>query len=761
MLDKNMVGLDWSTFFIDENGKEISKKQLLEELKLCDNAEDYYNRGIHYIKPRCFDSYNGDLYLALERVLYRFLVKDTSFALDTLTEEKYLKAQELVLRKQFNSKLLKQLNGKFSYLLLCVKENKFGEILLLDVIREKSVICEEKVNRSFAEIKPVINKITSGIKSFCYLEAENKKHSGYNIFKFDEKSNDFINEEYSYDLNNSLDTHSLVLWDHEGKCLNELFKEKLFPNEKFWEEHIDFSITKFIKSIREYNSDAHANKILSYIFDEIKKDDFANKLIENNLSLIYYYDRKEYLKRMANRTFNFSFGRFGLKKPFLDLLYPITKAEKLEEKLKQGKEVFEEVLYNQIYSLNKETVKSFINNEEVKQSPILKDQKWTLLDVFDSFTFGFHNVDDKKVVKLICSDYFSVENVLNRVYLKSYYLSTIAKDEQDLSYKFFEVFYDLTQAIEKRTGIQTAFQKDKTIREAVFEKLKENLSNYDIKISDKFKSEYIISLLDRKVACFEEAEKFPVLEQLGDAIYGFAVAELLFYNPLYNDRDCNYYELHQAYISADKQVEICKKCGFDKLYLQASTIAHKYEYDKLIDPDKERFSMQQQVDGYFVKEKYLADSFEMIIGVIYKDCGIRTALDFVKKTIIETFPNVFIKEIRDNDEEFFTFSEYDPNRMDTERDYFNKILPGLYAEMEVGHGMINRALAKLALTLCLGTDSVDARNYITYNYSDSVVKDELAKSLYISRSLHEYFYNGVEFVIKKYKEEIINNYKNK
>ena len=81
--------------------------------------------------------------------------------------------------------------------------------------------------------------------------------------------------------------------------------------------------------------------------------------------------------------------------------------------------------------------------------------------------------------------------------------------------------------------------------------------------------------------------------------------------------------------------------------------------------------------------------------------------------------------------------------------------------MECSHGMINRALCKLTLTLCLGTDSVNERNYITNNYSDSIVKDEPAKGEDISRFLHGYFYKGIEFVIKKYKNEIINNYKNK
>ena len=109
MLNKNMVGLDWSTFFIDENGNNISKKQLLEDLKGCDNAEEYYNRSLCHIKFKGFESYDENSRLALERVLCRFLVQDTNFASDVLTEEEYLKAQELISRKQFNSKLLKQL----------------------------------------------------------------------------------------------------------------------------------------------------------------------------------------------------------------------------------------------------------------------------------------------------------------------------------------------------------------------------------------------------------------------------------------------------------------------------------------------------------------------------------------------------------------------------------------------------------------------------------------------------------------------------
>ena len=762
MLDKNMVGLDWSTFFIGKNGEEINKKQLLEELKRCNQTENYYNQYKGYIKGKYIDFYDENTHLALERVLYRFLVQDTTFALDVLTEEEYLKAQDLVARKQFTSKLLKQLNGKFSYLLHC-ENNKFGEILMLDVFREKSIIYEEKANKSFLELKPVIDKITSGIKSICYLQAENKRFSGFG-FKLDEQSNELIKQKYLYDLNSSVRSNSLFLWDFDGKYLEVLFKKKLFSDEKFWEKHADFSITSFIKLVRENNSDVHANKIITYIFEEIKKDDFANKLIENNLSLIYL-DREVYLKRIQIRTFNFSFGRFGLKKPFEDLPYPLIAVDRLEDKLKKGKEVFEKILYKEIYPHAKDVVKKFFESEVINPQPILKGQSWTILDMLDSFTFAFHNTEDKRVVKLICENYFTFENILNRVYIKSYYLSEISKDVNELSYNFFELFYDLTQAIEKRINIQTTFQRDKSIRKNAFEKLKENLVKYGVTISDKYEDEYVISLLDRKIANFEEAEKFPVLEQIGDAIYGFAVAELLFYNPRYNDDNCNYYSLHDDYIKAEKQVEICKKIEFDKLYLRSSTIAHKYEYDRLIDPDNEIFSMRQVTEGYSVKEKYLADSLEMIIGTIYKDCGIKQALDFTKDIIKITFPEVFTKEIKEDGKEdflkFYALISSNSDSKDIERDYFRKILPSLYGEMECSHGMINRALCKLTLTLCLGTDSVNERNYITNNHSDSVVKDEPAEGGNISRFLHGYFYKGIEFVIKKYKKEIINNYKNK
>ena len=140
---------------------------------------------------------------------------------------------------------------------------------MLDVIREKSIICDEKANKTFAELKSIIDKITAGVKSACYLEAEVKSLE-YMVFKLDEKSNDFIKEKYLYDVNGSVRNDSLFLWDFEGKYLNEIFNNNL--NDKTIKQSIDtendplFTLENKKKKVLFYTLDLCTIHIILHIF---------------------------------------------------------------------------------------------------------------------------------------------------------------------------------------------------------------------------------------------------------------------------------------------------------------------------------------------------------------------------------------------------------------------------------------------------------------------------------------------------------------
>ena len=77
---------------------------------------------------------------------------------------------------------------------------------------------------------------------------------------------------------------------------------------------------------------------------------------------------------------------------------------------------------------------------------------------------------------------------------------------------------------------------------------------------------------------------------MGDAIYGLAVAEMIFYNPKVQDIT----KIYSEYITANKQVQISEKIALDKLYMSSYSLPRKYDRDVLINPDTEIYILRQE-----------------------------------------------------------------------------------------------------------------------------------------------------------------------
>lgn len=766
MLNKDMVGLDWSTFFDVKDQKE--RQNLLESVRL-DTAmyisQDVDERVVlREIRIKGIDVYDEIGFQALRRVFLRLLICDTTFAQEVLSDGDFQKVQQLLNRKQYNGKLLKEILQKW-WIAVRGRGQSVGEKLsayiYLDVHRELRVIKEETVIKSFGRLKPILEKIVSGVKAECYLETEKSFHIPYDR-TLDEQSNTFLTKEYGYNFNVIHQGHnSLFLHENESVAIERIFKSLLLDDVEFWERHESFSIFHFVETIRAYNGDTHANKLLKYLFDELQKKDTGNLLVQNSLPLVFLYTER--LKEtMEIRTFRFAFERFGTEYDGEKICYPLSEISSFDEKINQGKRIFEQVFYKDIYSSNQVEVKAFLERETVNPQPILENQKWTILDVLDVHSFGFHDTKDRKAVGVFCENYFTVENIFNRLYLKCWYITQITP-QNEWSNCIFEMLYDFTQAVGKCTGIKTAYQLDKTLREDTFQKLKEKMSGFGLDISEEHKTDYVIAMLDRKVATWEESERFPILEQLGDSIYNMAVAELLFFNPQYDVYNFKYYETFQDYIKAPAQVKIVKQFGLDQFYLSSAKNSCKYDSDRLITPDRESFALEQEMEGYSNEEKYLADSLEMLIGVLCKDCGLIVALQFAKDLLKKTYAGVFTCEIRETDEEELlkAVKKLRPEDGDENivRDYLTKILPALYGGKDESHRMLEMALNKLLLTYVLGTEEKETRNYITHSFGDRTICEDLSDFGSISKIFHGYLYNGLEFVTEKYQAKIIEKYK--
>lgn len=747
-----MAGLNWSAFF----SVEKEKSEIIKQTKnyTFDNYNPDHLRCLFQLQG--INAQDEDFVTACEISVLEWATEFTTFAKDVLSGDECDKVKQLIDRGQYNSKLVKTLLSKAcaTFLHRVSEREKLSQLFQWKIWENLKIVHDERVTKSFAELKSEIDKITSGVKSECYLSAA-IAYRPYSL-EFDEKSNAYLKDKYAYDFN-SIHTYpqmdSLVLFNEAAWNLTrEILKLTLLNNGAFWQKQAGFDIFAFVQAVRDYNDDKHADKILDKIFGQIIADEKGKRLIENSLPIMFVRE-DDYINGLEERTFRFAFERFEGKCNLSKLddecfCYPLTCPENVEKKIEIGKKVFHDLICKAVYPQCGNAVWEFLQEEIHNPKPILAKESWAIRDVFDCFTFGYHRVKlDYKAIKVLCPDYFSEENIWNRLYLKAAAMQNITASEEECFGCLYEIFYDVFQAVEQRMGVQTAYQKDTTERENRYLQLKDILKDFDVQISDEYKSDYIISLLDRKIAVLQEAERFPVLEQLGDAIYGLAVAEMLFYNP---DSDSKMIaKQFEKYTSAIYQVKVARLLQLDKLYFSAMTLPCKYERDILINPDNDTYAISQEREAYSTKEKYLADSLEMIIGTICKDCGFLSALTFSKEILKKVSPDVFVSEVK--------WKEH--NIVDNiEMDYWTRILPSPYSAFDDFLSVLWRAFDKVFLAYSLGTEDVAIRRFLTNNYGISDVYGDKCGYV-VNKVFYEYLHNGLEQAINKYEKQIQENYK--
>lgn len=625
-------------------------------------------------------------------------------------------------------------------------------------------------------LKKQIEKIAAGVKGYCYLATENPHQ--FNIYMYrditlKQELNDYIITKFNYDFN-SLNayghSYSLMLYGNREERINRILQEVLYSDREFWESHKDFNVLTFVEVISDVNDLRHAEKIMDYIFTEISKTQFGKGIIEKSLPLVFF-GKAELLYGLEERTFRFTFDRFGnycnLQTLSKDkLCYPFSAVSGVEVKLRQGKQLAEEFLqkiYPEDVARILEILKTEIDtpsaafsgnkqalcnvNGEIVLSVENRDE-WTIRHIFDYPTFGYHDkIVDREAVAIYCPEYFSSENVWNRFYLKAFYMFKLVKNKSICFANLFEVYYDLFQFIEENTGIKTSYQRNVEGRDEKYAELKSVLAQYGLNISDKYKSDYIISLLDRKVAIREESERFPIFEQLGDAVYGLAVAEILFYNP-HVERMA---ETFEDFIGAKKQIKMAEKLGIDKLYLSAYSLPRKYERDILINPDTESYILQQEREQLENDKKYLADSLEMIIGTICKEFGYKIALEFTKNLLREAYPAniMFMSELHWEDRHITNI----------ERDYWTRILPAPYSRLDHSQDVLWRAFDKFFKAYVLGTEDVEVRRFITNSFRDNGLYDNIDASYEVNQVFYEYLHKGLESAVEKYGNSVKEKYK--
>lgn len=747
-------GLFWLSLFSIPSEKE--KKQLLKWIK--ERHIDYTSQWLASemlgLSGMGHSEYRADdpcMQAACEHVALKFMLCDSDLAKDLLSEEDLAKAKEVYARKQYNSKLLQKILHDFLNILIEERgKNNLRNLFAISIIDELRKVQEEEINRTYGALKKAIEKVASGVKSNCYYEAE---HDFYGFIPpLNDSLNQFLLTKLGYNFNQANERHagngmSTLFCNYEQKVSNSILQLALVNDTKFWANHENFGVVTFINEIAKLNDIRHAEKVLSFIAENLQKMPHM-QLVFEHLFPLWMSKRNELIESLEDQAFRFAFKRLesycdlSIVKS-VPLCYPMSKAEPAFFEI--GQRVWEHFIRDYNYPNDYETVAKYLSNEVKHFISGETHEHNDIAVILDAAPFRYSaDNEDRRLFTAYHPDCFSFENIWNRVYLKAYAVTLLSDDEQTQFSYLQRIFVDLIKAIERRIGICTVHQLDMSSREKNFEALKQLLGTYGVNVTEEHKSDYIISLLDRDTALIEEAESFPVLEQIGDAIYGLAAAELLFYDP---DTE-SMAEKFEHFTRAESQVLISKKQGFDKLYLQIGLPAKYVEFDTLF-YDMETFDEEKLQE--LNQEKYLADSLEMIIGSVYRDLGVVQAMDFAKQLLLKTFPKQLRKEVRPTEE--------NKHNKDIDMDYWSRILPSPCSVMTNELRTLWNALDKVILIASLGTDDKDKRRYITHSFGNTAIYGE-SHNYGVAWAFHDYLNNGLLSALDNYGDTIRDNYKN-
>ena len=747
-------GLFWLSLFSIPSEKE--KKQLLKWIneRHIDYTAQWLASEMLELSGMGHSEYKADdpcMQAACEHVALKFMLCDSDLSKDLLSEEELSKANEVYVRKQYNSKLLQKILHDFLNILIEQRgKNNLRNLFTISIIDELRKVQEEEINRTYGALKKAIEKVASGVKSNCYYEAEHSFNAFYK--PLNDSLNQFLLNKLGYNFNHANERHadngmSTLFCNYEQKVSNNILQLALVNDAEFWENHENFGVITFINEIAKLNDIRHAEKVLTFIAENLKKMPHMLLVFEHHFPLwMSKYD--ELVESLEDQAFRFSFKRLesycdlSIVKS-VPLCHPMSKAEPAFFEI--GERVWNSFIRNYNYPNDYEAVEKYLNVEINRFIAKETQEHNDIAVILDAAPFRYSaDNEDRRLFAAYHPDCFSFKNIWKRVYLKAYAITLLSDDEQmQISY-LQRIFVDLIKVIERRIGICTVHQLDTSTREKHFEELKQILGTYNINAADEHKNDYVISLLDRDTALIEEAESFPILEQIGDAIYGLAVAELLFYDP---DTE-GMAEKFEHFTRAETQVLISKKQGFDKLYLQIGLPAKYVEFDSLF-YDYETFD-EEKLQA-LNKEKYLADSLEMIIGSVYRDLGIVQAIDFAKQLLLKTFPKQLRKEVRPTEE--------NKHNKDIDMDYWSRILPSPCSVMTNELRTLWNALDKVILIASLGTDDKDKRRYITHSFGNTAIYGE-DHNYGVTWAFHDYLNNGLMSVLEKYGETIRDNYKN-
>jgi len=725
---------------LNEKRIDVLNEKLKEAFKFHDSNYSYiiiniYNK-IYYSKTDIVSKLNEDkIKDCIVSNIFKILKDFELLQYFTESDEEYAKILDLIKRRQLNGNVAKTILSRFEYFYNSIQKN--NDVLNLYLLMAYSLnedlknLTNEYILNEYKELKEFCDKACSGVSSECFFKFKDwyfKNEGTNNIIKY-------IKDTYCYDFSKNNMGSVYIDVNYNSEIALSL---SAVNDNNLWDTHHFKTIISFACLVEKYNDFSHAKKIIDKAFENYQSTNEGKLIVKNKLPLYLIKDVLPKIEEMnvldiKNKLsdLNIKFDQ-NLSKGFV---YPVESSIK-EDKFNQGKNIFYDFIKNAYKNNCNEILEIFSNLDNIIQDATnnsngVNRRELKLRDYLTFTDFTCRDEDTYKFLSLIYKNFGRDEAILYRFYYKCYIISLYAND---LTNEYiYEYFFDLFDMISIKYNIKSIYITDKTIREKNYSALKSLLQKYNINISDNFKDLYIISLLDRKYASREEISHFAELEQFGDAIYDLAISNIYFYNP---DNINESTKDHQDLAKAESQIKVSKFIGLDKLYISNINEIYNSKFS--------RFDDETYVLNYR-EHNYIADSLEMLLGVLAKEFNIQRVLDFAIQIIVES--NATLKMPVKPEIDIFNDGNIDV-------EYLNKIYPaiygydfGCYSEHYQDYSQLVSSLNKVIQIAIEGNDTIDKRVNIAYSHYNILEKDNVKILIY-------YLYNGIDKTIDTVKNVV-------
>lgn len=497
-----------------------------------------------------------------------------------------------------------------------------------------------------------------------------------------------------------------------------------------------------INYLYQKNKSDMSNQILDIVLSEfIKKNEIVEKI---DKPLVFYSSNhlNSLAKSIVNEIIELN-GKNESEKTLI--LYPIYDNNH-ESYSKIGKSIFNKF----INSLFGEDALGFFNvfdnpdaiirNEEVYENRTKYEQKSR--NYYDLLRSLWRGSSKSETLLLLEPNFYNDDYAKERFYVTIGVMYHLKKPVENI---LFDSLTQLFQLVAHRYNLKlndAFFIDDRSEKE-------QNL----MKILDRFgihpnnKEDYLASIIDNEVATIEQMDRFPVIEQVGDAIYELCISEFLLRDlDMENPRQFSNKEIE--FVKAPFQVEIAEKIGLDTCYIHNKFLEDKFKmdyFDKVITDAKD-------TSNHYDKKTYLADALEMLIGSIYFDQGIEDAIEFTKSILTQNsdyLKNLSEVDIPSHERRFnLDWNEYE---------LYTRIYPQLnmfYSGQYVIQEPLGYSLSKLLSILVYGNETKQKRSelrQISYRRQVSITS-RVGSNLYLA---YNYLNEGFDKARSVYEHEVL------